>query len=128
MNNISEHITLLKSPCVHQYGSSTNPVLLGFYGEKTSTSASLTMIKPLTVWITTNFGKFLKRWEYQNLTCLLRNLCAGQKATVRTGHGTTDGFQIWKGVCQGCILAPCLFIFLFLFFLCLFNLNAEYIM
>ena len=62
------------------------------------------------------------------LTCLLRNLCAGQKATVRTGHGTTDGFQIWKGVCQGCILAPCLFIFLFLFFLCLFNLNAEYIM
>ena len=52
-----------------------------------------------------------------HLTCLLRNLYAGQKATVRTGHGTTDWFQIWKGVHQGCILSPCLF-----------NLNAEYIM
>ena len=52
-----------------------------------------------------------------HLTCLLRNLCAGQEATVRTGHGTTDWFQIGKGVCQGCILSPCLF-----------NLYAEYIM
>ena len=52
-----------------------------------------------------------------HLTCPLRNLCAGQEATVRTGHGTTDWFQIGKGVCQGCILSPCLF-----------NLNAEYIM
>ena len=43
------------------------------------------------------------------LICLLRNLYAGQEATVRTGHGTTDGFQIGKGVCQGCILSPCLF-------------------
>ena len=51
------------------------------------------------------------------LTCLLRNLYAGQGATVRTGHGTTDWFQIGKGVCLGCILLPCLF-----------NLNAEYIM
>ena len=51
------------------------------------------------------------------LTCLLRNLCAGQEATVRTGHGTTDWFQIGKGVCQGCILSPCLF-----------NFYAEYIM
>ena len=50
-------------------------------------------------------------------TCLLRNLYAGQEATVRTGHGTTDWFQIWKGVCQGCILSPCLF-----------NSYAEYIM
>ena len=50
-------------------------------------------------------------------TCLLRNLCAGQEATVRTGHGTTDWFQIGKGVCQGCILSSCLF-----------NLHAEYIM
>ena len=50
-------------------------------------------------------------------TCLLRNLYAGQEATVRTGHGTTDWFQIGKGVCQGCILSPCLF-----------NLYAEYIM
>ena len=70
------------------------------------------------VWITTNCGKFFKRWEYQTtLTCLLRNLYAGQEATVRTGHGTTDWFQIGKGVCQCCILSPCLF-----------NLNAEYIM
>ena len=52
-----------------------------------------------------------------HLTCLLRNLCAGQEATVRTGHGTTDWFQIGKGVCQGYILS-----------LCLFNLYAEYIM
>ena len=44
-----------------------------------------------------------------HLTCLLRNLYAGQEATVRTGHGTTDRFQIWKGVRQGCILSPCLF-------------------
>ena len=51
------------------------------------------------------------------LTCLLRNLYADQKATVRTGHGTTDWFQIGKGVCQGCILSSCLF-----------NLYAEYIM
>ena len=52
-----------------------------------------------------------------HLTCLLRNLCAGQEATVRTGHGTTDCFQIGQGVCQGCILSPCLF-----------NLYAEYMM
>ena len=52
-----------------------------------------------------------------HLTCLLRNLCAGQEGTVRTGHGTTDWFQIGKGVCQGCILSPCLY-----------NLYAEYIM
>ena len=52
-----------------------------------------------------------------HLTCLLRNLYAGQEATVRTGHGTTDWFQIGKGVCQGCILSPCLFSF-----------YAEYIM
>ena len=44
-----------------------------------------------------------------HLTCLLKNLYAGQEATVRTGHGTTDWFQIGKGVCQGCILSPCLF-------------------
>ena len=52
-----------------------------------------------------------------HLTCLLRNVYADQEATVRTGHGTTDWFQIRKGVCQGCILSPCLF-----------NLYAEYIM
>ena len=51
-----------------------------------------------------------------HVTCLLRNLYAGQEATERTEHGTTGWFQIWKGVCQGCILSPCLF-----------NLYAEYI-
>ena len=77
---------------------------------KSSTSTSLTTLKHLTVWITTNCGKFFKRWEHQTtLSCLLRNLCAGKEATVRTGHGTTDWFQIGKGVCQGCILSPCLF-------------------
>ena len=61
---------------------------------------------------------FLERWEYQHhLICLLRHLYAGQEATVRTGHGTTDWFQMGKGVHQGGILSPCLF-----------NLHAEYIM
>ena len=77
---------------------------------KTSTSASLTTLKPLTVWITPNCGKFFKRWESDHLICLLRNLYTGQEATVRTGHGTMNWFQIEKGVHQGCILlSPCLF-------------------
>ena len=62
--------------------------------------------------------KILKEMRIPDyLTCLLRNLYAGQEATVRTGHGTIDLFQIRKGVCQGCILSPCLF-----------NLYAEYIL
>ena len=84
---------------------------------KTSISALLTMPKPLTVWITTNW-KILKEMGIpDHLICLLRNLYASQEATVRTGHGTTNWFQIGKGVCQGCILSPYLF-----------NLYAEYIM
>ena len=76
---------------------------------KTSISALLTMPKPLTVWITTNW-KILKEMAIpDHLTCLLRNLYAGQEATVRTRHGTTDWFQIGKGVCQSCILSPYLF-------------------
>ena len=72
------------------------------------------MPKPLTVWITSNCGKFLKEMGIPaHLTCLMRNLYAGQEATVRTGH-RTDRFQI---VHLGCILSPCLF-----------NLYAEYIM
>ena len=79
--------------------------------------ALLTMSKPLTVWITINW-KILKEIRIpDHLTCLLRNLYASQKATVRTGHGTTDWFQIGKGVRQGCILSPYLF-----------NVYAEYIM
>ena len=75
--------------------------------------------KAWTVWITTNCGKFFKRWEYQtdHVTCLLRNLYAGQEATVRTRHGTTDWFQIGKVIRQGYVLSPYLF-----------NLYAEYIM
>ena len=62
--------------------------------------------------------KILKKMGIpDHLTCLLRNLCAGQEATVRTGHGTMDYFHIRKGVRQGCVLSPCLF-----------NLHAEYIM
>ena len=88
---------------------------------KTSISALLTMPKPLTVWITINW-KILKEMgppplRSDHLTYLLRNLYAGQEATVRTGHGTTDWFQIGKRVHQGCILSPCLF-----------NLYAEYVM
>ena len=67
------------------------------------------MPKPLTVWITINCRKFWEIGIPDHLTCLLRNLYAGQEATVRTGHGTTDWFQIGKGVPQGCILSPCLF-------------------
>ena len=70
---------------------------------KTSTSALLTMPKPLTVCITTDW-KILKEMGLpEHLTCLLRNMYANQEATVRTGHGTTDCFQIGKGVHQGCI-------------------------
>ena len=84
---------------------------------KTSTSALLTRSKPLTMWITTNW-KILKEMGIpDHLTCPLRNVYAVQEATVRTGHGTTDWFQIGKGVRQGCILSPCLF-----------NLYAEYLM
>ena len=76
---------------------------------KTSISALLTMSKPLTVWITTNW-KILKEMGIpDHLTCLLRNLYAGQEATVITGHGTMNWFQIGKGVHQGCISSPCLF-------------------
>ena len=82
---------------------------------KTSISAFLTMPKPLTVWITTNWKILQEMGIPDHLNCLLSNLYTGQEATVRTGHGTT--FQIGKGVHQGCILSPCLF-----------NLYAEYIM
>ena len=74
------------------------------------------MPKPLTVWITINW-KILKEMGIpDHLICLLRNLYAGQEVTVRTGHETTDWFQIGKGICQGYISSPCLF-----------NLYAEYI-
>ena len=66
--------------------------------------------------VTTNFGKFLGMGTPYHLSCLLRKLDAGQEATVRIRPGTTDWFKIGKGVCQGCILSPCLF-----------NLYAEYI-
>ena len=75
---------------------------------KTS-SALLATPKPLTVWITTNCGKFLEIGIPDHLTCLLRNLYACQEAAVRTGHGTTDWFQIRKRIHEGCILSPCLF-------------------
>ena len=74
------------------------------------------MLKPLTVDHHKLWKIFQEMGIPDHLTCLLRNLYAGQEATVSTGHGTTDWFQIGKGVCQGCILSPCLF-----------NLYAEYI-
>ena len=84
--------------------------------KKTSTSALLTISKPLTVWITS--VEILKAMGISDhLTCLLRNLYAGQEAIVRTGHGTMDWCQIGKRTRQGCILSPSLF-----------NLYAEYIM
>ena len=75
------------------------------------------MLNPLTVWITTKQKILQDMGIADHLTRLLKNLYAGQEATVRTGHGTTDWFQIGKGICQVCILS-----------LCLFNLYAEYIM
>ena len=87
---------------------------------KTSISALFTMPKRLTVWVTiiVTVWKIPKEMGIPDcLTCLLRNLYAGQEATVRTGHGTTDWFQIEKEVRQGWVLP-----------LCLFNLYAEYIM
>ena len=70
------------------------------------------------MWITTNCGIVLKEMGIPDyIICSLRNLYAGQEATVRTKHGTTHWFQIGKGACQGCIMSPCLF-----------NLYAEYIM
>ena len=74
------------------------------------------MLKPFTVWITTNWRILQETGIPDHLTCLLKNLYAGQEATVRTGHETTDWYQIGKVVHQGCILLPCLF-----------NLCAEYI-
>ena len=84
---------------------------------KTSISALLTTPEPLTVWITINWKTLKEKGIPDHLTCLLRNLYAGEEATVRTRNGTTDWFQSGKGVRQGCILSPCFF-----------NLYAEYIM
>ena len=84
---------------------------------KISTLAILTKPKPLIVWITKKWKILQEMGIPDHLTCLLRNLNAGQESAVRTGHGTTDWFQIGKRVRQGCILSPCLF-----------NLYAEYIM
>ena len=82
---------------------------------KTSISTLLTMPKLLTVWITTNCGKFLELGIPGHLTCLLRNFYADQEATVRTGHTTMDWFKTGKGVYQGCMLSHGLF-----------NFHAEY--
>ena len=76
------------------------------------------MLKPLTVWIRKKLWNILKEMGIpDHITCLVRNLYAGQEATVRTGHETMDWFKTGKGVRQGCILSPCLF-----------NFHAEYIM
>ena len=91
--------------------TSTGPQKKQESSRKTSISALLTMPKPLTVWITINWIILKKMGIPDHLICLLRNLYAGQEATVRTGHGPTDWFQIGKGVRQGCILSPCLFNF-----------------
>ena len=99
----------------HQKG--TNIISIFLTSRKTFTSALSATPKPSTVWITTNWKIHQEIGIPDHLTCLLRNLYAGQEETVRTRHGTTDYFQTGKGVCQGYILLPCLF-----------NLYAEYIM
>ena len=85
---------------------------------KTSISVLLTMPKPLTVWITINCGKFWKRWEYQTTwPASWETHMQVRKQQLELGMEQQDWFQIGKGICQGCILSPCLF-----------NLHAEYIM
>ena len=85
--------------------------------KKISTFASLTMLKPLTVWIIVNDPHLQEMVIPDHLTCLLRNLYRGQRAIVRTRHRTMDWFQFGKGVCQSCIQSPCLS-----------NLYVEYIL
>ena len=100
----------MRSTCQHPLDHRKSKGIL----EKISISVPLTMLKPLTVWITTNW-KILKEMRIpDHLTCLVRNLYAGQEATIRTLYGTTDWFKIEKG---GCLRSPCLF-----------NLCAEHIM
>ena len=126
LKNMNDY-QILKDAQFYQYSGESNqnqrkPSFILAYNwqtsnRKTSISALLTTPKPLTVWITINWKILKKMGMPDRLTCLLRNLYAGQEATVRTGHGTTNLFQIGKGVRQDCILSPCLF-----------NLHAEYIM
>ena len=86
-------------------------------GNSRKTFTSLTTLKPLTMWITTNWKIVQEIGVPDHLSCLLRNLYAVQEATVRTRHGIMNWLKIEKGVCQGCISSPCLF-----------NFYAEYIM
>ena len=79
------------------------------FQKKKSTSASLTTLKLLAMWITTNQQTHKEMGILDHLSCLLWNLYAGQEATFRTEHGTTDWYTTGKGVHQGCILSPCLF-------------------
>ena len=85
--------------------------------KKTTHICFIGYAKAFDVWITTNWKILQEMRIPDHLTCLLRNLYAGQEATVRARHITMDWFKIGKGVCQGCILSPCLF-----------NLYVEYIM
>ena len=87
------------------------------FQKKTSISALLTMLKPLTVWITINCGKFFKRWEHQTPWPTSWEICTEVKKQQLELYMEQQKFQIRKGVCQGCILSPYLF-----------NLKAEYIL
>ena len=98
-------------------GGLSSSVLHSFCFLYTSTSASLMTLKPLTVWFTTDWKILKEMGVLDHLTCFLRNLYAGQEATVRTRHETTDWFKTVKGVRHGCVLSPCLF-----------NFCAEYVM
>ena len=85
---------------------------------KTSTSASLTALKPLSIWITKTCGKLLKRWEYQiSLTPSWETCMQVRKQQLQLDMEQQTGFKIGKGACQGCLLSPCLF-----------NLHSEYLM
>ena len=87
--------------CQHTLGHIKRKAIL----KKTSTSASLTTVKPLIVWITTDWDILIKEMEIpDHITYLLRNLYAGQETTVRAARGTADWFKVGEGVHEGCIL------------------------
>ena len=111
---VNNYNCMIPGKLYHQYMVKCYFLLKSHFGEN---QCHIIECQPLTVWVTINCGKFWEVGIPDHLTSLLRNLYAGQEAAIRTGHGTTDWFQIGKGVHQGCILSPCLF-----------NFYAEYIM
>ena len=110
-SNYVASLSTLNSVSTFHFSPSNKCLVVSHFGLIFTSLIDNHYAKPLTVWITI-IWKILKEMGLpDHLTCLLRNLHAGQEATVRTGHETMDWIQIGKGVCQGCMLPPCLFNF-----------------